>query len=105
VNVVFQGAANRFVYRQINNFTVPMRANYTNTTTASIGQTWSPDNTGNDNYYNPYTNDGNINNYNYQANSLTAQDGRYLRLKNVTICYTLTRRLVAHTRILEGVRV
>ena len=105
VNVVFQGAANRFVYRQINNFTVPMRANYTNTTTASIGQTWSPDNTGNDNYYNPYTNDGNINNYNYQANSLTAQDGRYLRLKNVTIGYTLPRRLVAQTRILEGVRV
>ena len=105
LNVVFQGAANRFVYRTINNFTVPMRANYTNTTTASIGQTWSPTNTGDDNYYNPYTNDGNINNYNYQANSLTAQDARYLRLKNVTIGYTLPENLVRQTRVLQGIRI
>jgi hypothetical protein len=105
LNVVFQGAANRFVYRTINNFTVPMRANYTNTTTASIGHTWSPTNTGDDNYYNPYTNDGNINNYNYQANSLTAQDARYLRLKNVTIGYTLPENLVRQTRVLQGIRI
>ena len=105
VNVVFQGAANRFVYRQINNFTVPFRANYTNTTTASIGHTWSVDNPSNDNYYSPYTNDGNINNYNYQANSQTAQDARYLRLKNLTVGYTIPQKWVKQTHILEGVRV
>ena len=102
LNVVFQGAANRFVWRDINNFTVPMRANYTNTTNASIGNTWSVDNP--DAYYNPYTNDGNINNYNYQANSLTSQDARYLRLKNVTLAYTFPRSLIEKTRILQGLR-
>ena len=102
VNVVFQGAANRFIYRNINNFTVPMRANYTNTTNASVGNTWSPENKGA--WYNPYTNDGNINNYNYQANSLTAQDGRYLRLKNVTVGYTFPKSLLKKTVILQGLR-
>ncbi len=102
LNVVFQGAANRFVYRDINNFTVPMRANYTNTTNASVGNTWSADNPGA--WYNPYTNDGNINNYNYQANSLTAQDGRYLRLKNVTIGYTFPQSLLKKTVVLHGLR-
>ncbi len=102
LNVVFQGAANRFVYRDRNNFTVPMRANYTNTTNASIGNTWSVDNP--EAWYNPYTNDGNINNYNYQANSLTAQDARYLRLKNVTLGYTFPQALLKPTRILQGLR-
>ena len=102
LNVVFQGAANRFVYRDRNNFTVPMRANYTNTTNASIGNTWTPDHQ--DAWYNPYTNDGNINNYNYQANSLTSQDGRYLRLKNVTIGYTFPQQLLKKTAVLRGLR-
>ena len=102
LNVVFQGAANRFVYRDRNNFTVPMRANYTNTTNASIGNTWTPDHQ--DAWYNPYTNDGNINNYNYQANSLTSQDGRYLRLKNVTIGYTFPQQLLKKTAVLQGLR-
>jgi len=105
LNVVFQGAANRFVYRNINNFTVPFRANYTNTTTASIGNTWSVDDPSDSFYYSPYTNDSNINNYNYQANSLTAQDGRYLRLKNVTLGYTFPRSLMQKTGILENARI
>ncbi|MDO4162915.1 MAG: TonB-dependent receptor [Bacteroides sp.] len=102
INVVFQGAANRFVYRGIDNWTVPFRANYTNTTTASIGNTWSTDNP--DAYYAPYTNDSNINNYNYQASSLTSQDGRYLRLKNLTIGYTFDSKLLKKTRFLQGAR-
>lgn len=70
LNIIFQGAANRFVYRGIDNWTVPFRANYTNTITSSIGNTWSETNP--DAYYAPYTNDDNINNYNYQASSLTS---------------------------------
>ena len=102
INVIFQGAANRFVYRDIDNTTVPFRANYTNTTTASIGNVWSPENP--DAYYAPYTNDSNINNYNYQASSLTAQDGRYLRLKNVTIGYTFDSKLLQKTKCIQGLR-
>ena len=57
-----------------------------------------------DAYYAPYTNDSNINNYNYQASSLTAQDGRYLRLKNVTIGYTFDSKLLQKTKCIEGLR-
>ena len=60
VSVIFQGSANRFVYRGIDNWTVPFRSNYTNTITSSIGNVWSPENP--DAYYAPYTNDTNINN-------------------------------------------
>ncbi|MCD8044718.1 MAG: TonB-dependent receptor [Tannerellaceae bacterium] len=102
INLVFQGAANRFVYRGIDNWTVPFRANYTNTLTSSIGKTWSEENR--DAYYAPYTNDSNINNYNYQASTLTAQDGRYLRLKNITIGYTFPNNMLAKTKVIQGAR-
>ena len=102
LSVIFQGAANRFVYRDIDNTTVPFRANYTNTTTASIGNVWSTENP--DAYYAPYTNDSNINNYNYQASSLTAQDGRYLRLKNVTLGYIFDAKLLKKAKCLQSVR-
>ncbi len=103
LSVIFQGAANRFIYRNIDNQTVPFRALYTNTGRMSIGNVWSPETP--DNYYNPYTTDGGINNYNYQASSLTAQDGRYLRLKNITLGYSLPSQWLAATKCLTGVRV
>lgn len=103
VNIIFQGAANRFVYRPIDNMTVPFRGYYTNTSTASIGNTWTDSNP--EAYYAPYTSDGNINNYNYQASSLTAQDGRYLRLKNITIGYTFPAKYLKRTKFLEGARI
>lgn len=103
LNVIFQGAANRSIYRAIDNWTVPFRANYTNTTTASIGRTWSADNR--DAYYSPYTNDANINNYNYQASSLTAQDGSYIRLKNITLGYTVPAVLLKRQKYFQSLRV
>ncbi len=103
INVVFQGAANRFVYRGIDNWTVPFRANYTNTITSSIGNTWNENNR--DAYYAPYTNDTNINNYNYQASTLTAQDGRYIRLKNITVGYTFPYKLLMKTKAIQAARI
>ncbi|MBQ8673912.1 MAG: TonB-dependent receptor [Bacteroides sp.] len=104
INFIFQGAANRFVYRgNSDNMTVPFRGYYTNTSTASIGNTWSVDTP--DAYYAPYTSDGNINSWNYQASSLTAQDGRYLRLKNITIGYTFPAKLLKKTGFLQSARI
>lgn len=103
VNFVFQGAANRFIYRGINNLTVPMRNWYTNTANASVGNVWSPSNP--DAYFSPYIVDNAINNYNYQASSLTAQDGRYLRLKNVTVGYTFPAKWMKATHCLTNARV
>ncbi|MFR9529027.1 MAG: TonB-dependent receptor [Rikenellaceae bacterium] len=86
LSAIFQGVTGRVVYNGITPYTVPTRAVYTGSTTASIGNVWSLDNT--DAYYSPYTLDSNINNYNYQASSLTAQDASYLRLKNLSAGYT-----------------
>ena len=104
VNVVFQGAANRFIYRgNDTNWTVPYRGLYMNNLKSSIGNVWTTDNT--DAYYAPYTNDGNINKYNYQASTLTAQDGRYLRLKNITLGYTFPKKWLQKTRVIDALRV
>lgn len=103
LNVVFQGAANRFIYRgNDTNWTVPFRGLYLNSLASSIGNTWTEDNPGA--YYAPYTNDGNINAYNYQASSLTAQDGRYLRLKNITIGYTFPQKVLKSIGFINGLR-
>lgn len=103
INVIFQGAANRFIYRPIDNMTVPFRGYYTNTSTASLGNVWSQDNPGA--YYAPYTSDSNINNWNYQPSSLTAQDGRYLRLKNVTIGYNVPAAWLKKTHAVQSARI
>ena len=104
VNVVFQGAANRFIYRgNDTNWTVPYRGLYMNNLKSSIGNTWSTENS--DAYYAPYTNDSNINQYNYQASSLTAQDGRYLRLKNITVGYTFPKNLLNKVGFIESLRI
>ena len=104
LDIVFQGAANRFIYRgNDTNWTVPYRGLYMNNLNSSIGNTWTPQNT--DAYYAPYTNDGNINRYNYQASSLTAQDGRYLRLKTISLGYTLPKKWLQSTKIIEALRV
>lgn len=102
-NIVFQGSANRFVYRGIDAWTVPFRSLYTNTTTSSFGNTWSVDNP--NAYYAPYTTDANIINYNYQANSLTAQDGRYIRLKNLTIGYSLPAQVLKKIGFVNAARI
>lgn len=102
-NIVFQGSANRFVYRGIDAWTVPFRSLYMNSTTSSIGNTWSVDNP--NAYYAPYTTDANIVNYNYQANSLTAQDGRYIRLKNLTIGYNLPAQVLKKIGFVNAARI
>ncbi len=102
-NIVFQGSANRFVYRGIDSWTVPFRTPYTNTTTSSIGNTWSESNP--NAYYAPYTMDANIINYNYQANSQTAQDGRYIRLKTLTVGYNLPANVLKKIGLVNMARI
>lgn len=102
-NIVFQGSANRFVYRGIDAWTVPFRSLYMNTTTSSLGNTWSETNP--NAYYNPYTTDDNIVKYNYQANSLTSQDGRYIRLKNITVGYNFPAALLKKVGFVNAARI
>ncbi|MBR1480866.1 MAG: TonB-dependent receptor [Paludibacteraceae bacterium] len=104
VNVVFQGAGNRFVCRSaydMNNWVVPFRGIYMNSTTSSIGRTWSTERP--DAYYAPYTMDDNINRYNYQASSLTAQDGSYIRLKEVSLRLNMPRKWLGTQQAVSAV--
>ena len=104
VNVVFQGAGNKFVYRGINNYTVPFRGLYNNTTAAAVGDAvWYPGN--NDAYYNPFTNRAEIIGYDYQCNSQNVQDGRYVRLKEVNVGYTFPDRWMKATHCLTNARI
>ena len=102
-SMVFQGAANRVMYNGINNWTVPMRALYTNSTTVAVGNTWSTENP--DGYYPPYTNKSNINDYNYQSSTWSVSDGFYLRLKNVSLGYNIPDSIVKRTGFLSQARV
>jgi len=103
VQFVFQGAGNRVMYNGINNWTVPMRALYTNTTSVSVGKVWSTQNP--DGYYPPYTTKSSVNNYNYQSSTWSVSDGFYVRLKNVSLGYNLPENLVRKTGFLSGARV
>lgn len=101
VGVVFQGAGNRFVYRgNVTNWVAPFRGIYMNSTTSSIGHTWSETNP--NAYYAPYTMDANINNYNYQASSITAQEGTYIRLKEVSLRLTMPRKWLGTQKAVSG---
>lgn len=101
VNVVFQGAGNRFVYRgSSTNWVAPFRGIYMNSTTSSIGNTWSEDNP--NAFYAPYTTNKDINIYNYQASSLTAQDGTYIRLKEVSLRFNLPKAWLKSQQAVSG---
>ena len=80
-----------------------MRAIYLNTTTQSIGNTWTPENR--NAYYPSYTSIGSINNYNYQCSSWSVENGAYLRLKNLTLGYTLPASWLAKTNAISKLRI
>jgi len=102
LSTIFQGVAKRTIMRD-GIFRIPMYAVYLNSTTQSIGDVWSPENTGA--RYPQYTNNGNLNSYNYYASSWSAEDGSYIRLKNITLGYTLPSSLIEKTKVLSKVRV
>lgn len=101
LSTIFQGVAKRTIMRD-GILRIPMYAVYQNTTTQSIGDVWSTENT--EAHYPQYTNNGNLNNYNYFASSWSAEDGSYIRLKNITLGYTLPSSLIEKTKALNKVR-
>ena len=86
LNVVFQGATKRTVYRRERNeaaatdpWQIPMRNMYNNGSNHWVGNVWSPETP--DNRYPPITFQQGIMSYNYQPSSWLVSDGSYLRLK------------------------
>ncbi len=108
VSAMFQGVGRRTIFRDgsatgLNTWRVPMAAIYLNTLNSSVGKTWSPERP--DAYYPTYTNIQWINKYNYQISSWSVEDGAYLRLKNVTIGYTLPQSVLKSLKPLNRLRV
>ena len=79
-----------------------MRSVYMNTTNQSVGNVWSPENP--NAHYPTYTNTSQINHYNYRCSPWSVEDGSYLRLKNITLGYTLPSALLAKTKVLSYAR-
>lgn len=108
VNFIFQGAAKRTVWRTDGNnnpdiWRIPQRAVYMNQSNHWIGDVWSLDNPGGN--YPSLTNQSDINTYNYQCSSWSVEDGSYLRLKNVTVGYTLPKNVIAKTKVISNLRI
>ena len=111
ISAVFQGVGNRTLFRVTNdkndsnnNFRIPMRSYYQNSTAQSVGNVWSAENPGG--HYPTYTQtNGPINTYNYQCSSWSAEDGSYLRLKNLTVAYSLPEKWLAKSKVISGCRI
>ena len=67
-----------------------------------VGNIWSPETP--ENRYPTLTSIGDINNYNYQCSSWLVNDGSYLRLKNITIGYSLPKSVLDKQKVLSAVR-
>lgn len=107
LSVVFQGVAQRTIFRTGSNngndiWRIPMKAVYLNTSNQSVGNTWSPENP--NAHYPTYSNNGTINDYNYQCSSWSVENGTYIRLKNVTLGYNFPQELLAKTKAISSLR-
>lgn len=111
LSFVFQGAGRRTIWRggdnnqkgTNDNWRIPMMSWYNNTTNQSVGNVWSPETP--DARYPTYTNQTQVNLYNYMCSSWSVENGSYLRLKNVSISYALPAALLAKTRFLTSASV
>lgn len=88
-SAVFQGVGKRTVFRENDAWKVPFKAIWLNTTNQSVGNVWSPETP--DNHFPTYSNNTNINDYNYLPSTWSADNGSYLRLKDVVLGYTLPK--------------
>ena len=86
-STVFQGVGKRTIFRENDAWKVPYKAIWLNTTNQSVGNVWSPETP--DNHFPTYSNNTNINDYNYLPSTWSADNGSYLRLKDVVLGYTL----------------
>ena len=99
VSAIFQGAAQRTVCRDADSWKVPFKAVWMNTSNHTIGKVWSLENP--NGRYPAYSTKSEINNWNYMPSSWFIEDGTYLRLKNLTVGYTIPRAIL--TKITKGV--
>lgn len=102
-NVIFQGAAERTIFRGDVNWRQPFRSVYLNTTNQSVNNHWTESNP--EAHFPKYSTNGSINAYNYQASSWAVENGAYLRLKNIVLGYSLPSYVLDRVKGLSRFRV
>lgn len=91
--LILQGTGNKYTWRGNGNFGVPLRYSWFQPLDYFYGKTFREDNS--DARYPRLSNNGTVKSYNYQCSTLYFENTRYLRVKNITIGYTLKNLLIS----------
>ncbi|MBD2752486.1 TonB-dependent receptor [Spirosoma validum] len=95
-NFIFQGVGERTIIRD-GNWRIPAAVLFQAQNSAYLNQWWTPERT--DARLPRISSTGTINNYNYIPSDWVAENGAYLRLKNLVFGYTLPQKLTQKARI------
>ncbi|MBX2922513.1 MAG: TonB-dependent receptor [Chitinophagaceae bacterium] len=95
-SVIFQGVGKRTIIRD-GNWRIPGAVVYQAQNEAFVNQWWTPERT--DAWLPRVSSTGTINNYNYYPSDWVAENGAYIRLKNIVIGYTLPATLTKRAGI------
>jgi hypothetical protein len=95
-NVIFQGIGKRTIIRD-GNWRIPAAVVFQAQNVAFDQQWWTPTRT--DAYLPRISTTGTINNYNYYPSNWVAENGSYIRLKNLVVGYTLPKSLTQKAKI------
>lgn len=90
--LILQGTGNKYSWRGNGNFGVPLSYSWFQPLDYFYGKTFSADNV--DAQYPRLSNSGTVKSNNYQCSSIYLENTRYLRLKNLTIGYTIPSLLL-----------
>lgn len=101
LNFIFQGVGQRTIIRD-GNWRIPAAVIFQAQNAAFVDQWWTPSRT--DASLPRISTTGTVNNYNYYPSDWIAENGAYLRLKNLVVGYTLPSQLTKKAK-LERVRV
>lgn len=82
---------------------MPFKAIWLNTTNQSVGNVWSPETP--NNHFPTYSNSNDINNYNYIPSTWSADNGAYLRLKEIVLGYTLPKAWMNKSGFISNLRI
>ena len=96
LNFIFQGVGKRTIIRD-GNWRIPAAIVYQAQNASFQNNWWTPTHT--DAYLPRLSTTGTINNYNYYPSTWVAENGAYLRLKNLVLGYTLPHALTQRAKI------
>lgn len=101
LSAFFQGVGKRTFFRE-GNARIPFAESWYHPIRLYYNNTWSEDRP--DAMY-PRITHSSIRHWNYSYSSLIKENAAYIRLKNITIGYTIPKHLLAKTKVLNNVRI